>query len=73
MSSCWCLFSHSEHDVLRRLAKRIQQGEGIALEEQIISAALEALRKGVQVRQALKKRVASELFKVGTESEKGIE
>jgi len=49
-----------EYDVLRRLAKRIQQAKGIALtEEQIVKAALESLQQDKDVRQALKKRLSS--------------
>ena len=48
-----------EHDVLLRLAGRIQV-EGVTLEkEQIVEAALVALQQDACVRQVLKKRVAS--------------
>lgn len=48
-----------EHDVLLRLAGRIQV-EGITLEkEQIVEAALVALQQDACVRQVLKKRIAS--------------
>ena len=48
-----------EHDVLLRLAGRIQV-EGVTLEkEQIVEAALVALQQDACVRQVLKKRIAS--------------
>ena len=49
-----------EYDVLLRIAGRIKQAGGVALtQEQIVKAALEALRQDACVKQALKKRVAS--------------
>ena len=55
-----------EYDVLRRLAGRIQQAEGITLtEEQIVQAAFEALRQDACVRQVLKELIASMPFANG--------
>jgi hypothetical protein len=59
-----------EYDVLRRLAGRIQQAEGITLtEEQIVKVVFEALRQDACVRQVLKKRFTSSLKKTSMKPE----
>ncbi len=59
-TKCQFNITADESDVLRRLAGRIKQAGGVALtQEQIVKAALEALRQDACVRQVLKKRVAS--------------
>lgn len=51
-----------EHDILLKLAERIKKAGGICLtEEQVVEAALAALRKDACVRQAVTEKVERRL------------